>query len=67
MRLDVFLVYHLRVRNIKHARILVYGGHAFIGDAACLHPNQPINPMTVISISRYARRWLNYYFNRLRA
>lgn len=61
MRLDVFLVYHLKVRNIQHARLLIKGGHAFIGDTVCFYPNQPINPMTVVSISRFAKKWLNYY------
>lgn len=56
MRLDVFLVYHLRVRNIRHARLLISGGHAFIGDAVCFYANQPIEPMTVVSVSKYARK-----------
>lgn len=67
MRLDVFLVYHLKVRNIRHARLLIQGGHAFIGDTVCYFPNQPVNPMTVVSISRFAKKWLNYYHYRQKA
>lgn len=66
MRLDVFLVYHLRVRNIRHARLLISGGHAFIGDAVCFYANQPIEPMTVVSVSKYARKWLSFYHNKFR-
>lgn len=55
MRLDVFLVYHMRVRNIRHARLLVTGGHAFIGDTVCKTPQQYVLPMTAVVISKYAR------------
>lgn len=55
MRLDVFLVQHLRIRNIRYARLVIKGGHAFIGDTVCYHANQPVNPMTVVSISELIR------------
>lgn len=62
MRIDVFLVNHLRVRNIAFSRILVNGGHAFIGEKVCKNPAQFVVTMNVVSVSREVRRWLTYMY-----
>lgn len=53
-RIDMFIVNHLRVRNLVFARTLVRAGHAFIGDHACRNPHQYIFNGCVISLSREA-------------
>lgn len=56
-RIDIFIVNHLRVRNLVFARTLVRAGHAFIGDHACRNPHQYIFNGCVISLSREAYNW----------
>lgn len=52
MRIDVFLVNHLRIRNIALSRLLVKGGHAFLGERACRNPAQYVVRYDIVSISR---------------
>lgn len=56
-RIDLFIVNHLRVRNLVFARALVTNGHAFIGHYACKNPAQYISNCCVVSLSREAYNW----------
>ena len=56
-RIDIFIVNHLRVRNLVFARTLIRTGHAFIGDHACRNHHQYIFNGCVISLSREAYNW----------
>lgn len=60
MRIDVFLVNHLRIRNIALSRLLVRGGHAFLGERACRNPAQYVVRYDIVSISREVCRWLKF-------
>lgn len=59
-RIDVFLVNHFRVTSIVLSRLLVNGGHAFIGDSSCKTAGQYVVTMNVVSLSRQAYEWNLY-------
>lgn len=56
LRVDVFLVNHLRVRNIALSRLFVKGGHAFVGDTVCLNPAHSVGKYDIVSLSREVLR-----------
>lgn len=60
LRIDIFLVNHLRIRNIALSRLLVKGGHAFVGEESCKNPAQYVGKYDVVSLSREVLRWMTY-------
>jgi hypothetical protein len=60
MRIDVFIINHLRVSSIIFSRLLVAGGHAFIGDSACKNAGQYVITSNVVSLSYQAYKWALY-------
>lgn len=58
MRLDVFLVQRLRLKNIQRARLFIRAGHVFINGRQAAYTNALVSHMDAVTFSFAALRWL---------